>query len=143
MAESVARAMFDEAGLSATVSVESFGTAGYHEGEGADPSADAALARRGWPSGRHRARRLRRSDLDHLDLVLCADRSNRSDVVALAAPADREDRIRLLRSYDSEAGPDAAVPDPWGQDDAGFDRALDMIERACRGLVEELAGRAP
>jgi protein-tyrosine phosphatase len=134
--------MFDEAGLSASVSVESFGTAGYHEGEGADPSADAALARRGWPSGRHRARRLRRSDLDQLDLVLCADRSNRSDVIALAGRSDGEDRVRLLRSYDPEAGPEAAVPDPWGQDDTGFDRALDMIERACRGLVEELAGRA-
>ena len=142
MAESVARAMLDEAGLSESVSVESFGTAGYHVGEGADPGADAALARRGWPSGRHRARRLGRSDLDELDLVLCADRSNRSDVLALAGRSGRHDRIRLLRSYDPDAGPEAAVPDPWGQDAAGFDRALDMIERACRGLVDELAARA-
>ena len=141
MAESVARAMLDEAGLSASVSVESFGTAGYHEGEGADPGADAALARRGWPSGRHRARRLRRADLDGLDLVLCADRSNQADVLAIAGPAAHRDHIRLLRSYDPGAEPDAAVPDPWGQNAAGFDRALDLIERACRGLVTELAAR--
>ena len=138
MAESVARAMLDHAGLADRVSVESFGTAGYHEGEAADPSADAALERRGWPSGRHRARRLRPTDLDDLDLILCADRSNRSDVLALGANADR---VRLVRSYDPEAGPEAAVPDPWGEDAAGFDRSLDMIERACRGLVDELAAR--
>jgi protein-tyrosine-phosphatase len=31
------------------------------------------------------------------------------------------------------------VPDPWGGDDAEFDRALALIERSCRGLVAELA----
>lgn len=142
MAESVARAMLDEAGLASAVSVESFGTAGYHVGESADPSADAALARRGWPSGGHRARRIAPADIARLDLVLCADRANLADVMALAGATADPERIRLLRSFDPAAGRDAAVPDPWGLDDGGFDQSLEMIERACRGLVDELAGRS-
>lgn len=139
MAEAVARAMLDEAGLAGHVSVESFGTAGYHVGEPADPSTEAALARRGWPTGGHKARQITPADIERLDLVLCADRANLADVTALAGRHAGPGRIRLLRSYDPDAGPGAAVPDPWGLAADGFDRSLEMIERACRGLVGQLA----
>lgn len=141
MAEQVARQLIEQAGLAGAVTVESFGTAGYHVGEPADPSADAALARHGWPSGGHSARRVRRADLDRLDLVLCADGDNLDDVTALAGGPDPA-RLRLLRSFDPAAPPGAPVPDPWGQDGAAFDRCLALIERACRGLVDGLAAGA-
>lgn len=140
MAESVARAMLEQAGLASEVTVESFGTAGYHVGETADPSADAALARRGWPPGGHKARQLTAADVERLDLVLCADRANLRDVRLLTGPSVPEGRIRLLREFDPSGGPGAAVPDPWGRDDRAFDTTLELIERACRGLVDELAG---
>ncbi|MGC8462162.1 MAG: low molecular weight protein-tyrosine-phosphatase [Acidimicrobiales bacterium] len=178
MAEAVASALVREAGLSDLVSIESFGTASYHVGERAHPQAEAALRRRGWPVGDHRARNLRRRDLDRLDLVLCADRANLAEVhrvagsagvadlgvadlgvangqvgtAAMGARLDPVDRthlrvgrtaapqLGLLRSFDADAEPgDNEVPDPWGGLDADFDRALDLIERACRGLVAALA----
>lgn len=184
MAESVASALVHDAGLSDLVSVESFGTASYHVGERAHPQADAALRRRSWPAGHHRARHLERADLARLDLVLCADRANLADVRRLAglagiaelavadlsvealrsegpstssgetggtsrpAPSSLREgsvgrpHIALLRMFDPDAGPgEAEVPDPWGGPDADFDHALDLIERACRGLVAYLADR--
>jgi len=140
MAEAVALTMIEQAGLAPSVTVESFGTAGYHAGERIDPRAEAALARRGWPSGAHRARRLKPQDVAIADLVLCADRSNLADVRRLA-PSDTDlGKLALLRSYDPLSFPgDDEVPDPWGSDDAEFDRALVLIEQACRGLVEQLA----
>jgi protein-tyrosine phosphatase len=184
MAESVAGALVREAGLADLVSVESFGTASYHVGERAHPQADAALRRRGWPAGHHRARHLQRRDLARLDLVLCADQANLADVRRLAGPTgvtvlavadlrmdapraeaprtppgERGDargrapsslgegsagapHVALLRSFDPDTGTGGAeVPDPWGGPDADFDHALDLIERACRGLVAYLAGR--
>jgi len=142
MAKAVAAAMVDEAGLGGEVVVESFGTAGYHEGDGAHPGAEAALRRGGWPAGVHRARMLRAGDLAAADLVLCADRANLSDVRRLAGAAGA-DKVRLLRSYDPQASPgDDEVPDPWGGDDREFDLVLALIERSCRGLVGELA-RSP
>ncbi|MHB1534746.1 MAG: low molecular weight protein-tyrosine-phosphatase [Acidimicrobiales bacterium] len=140
MAEAVARAMVEEAGLAERVVVESFGTAGYHVGQGADPAALAALGRRGWPADGHVARRLGPRDVAAADLILCADRSNVVAVRRLAAGQADDSKIRLLRSFDPDAVPgDEEVPDPWGGDDGAFDRALELIERACRGLVEELA----
>lgn len=141
MAAAVAGAMIEQAGLSGEVIVESFGTAGYHSGEGADPGADAALRRRGWPAGGHRARRIGAADVAMADLVLCADRSNLAEVRRIAGPGADASRLRLLRSFDPGADPDDdEVPDPWGGGDVDFDRSLELIERACRGLVGQLAG---
>ncbi len=139
MAEAVAGALIEQAGLADALTVESFGTAGYHEGEGADPRSEAALCRRGWPSGGHRARRLRATDITAADLVLCADRDNLADVRRLAATSADASKARLLRSYDPGVLPgDDEVPDPWSGGDAEFDKALVLIERACRGLVAQL-----
>ncbi len=171
MAETVAQCLVERAGLAGQVTVESFGTSGYHAGDGADPRALAALARHGWPARAHRARRLTADALAQTDLVLCADRENLAEVARLAgsrrdAPAGAvpagavragavpagavpagavpagavpADRIRLLRTYDPSAVPgDDEVPDPWYGGDAEFDLALEMIERSCRGLVDEL-----
>ena len=140
MAAAVARAMVEQAGLGSSVVVESFGTAGYHTGECADPGADAALRRRWWPAGGHRARRIGAADIAAADLVLCADRANLAEVRRLADPDADATKIRLLRSYDSVGSVgDDEVPDPWGGGDAEFDRALAIIERACSGLVGQLA----
>ncbi len=140
MAAAVAGAMVEQAGLSGRVAVESFGTAGYHVGEGADPRADAALRRRGWPAGGHRARRLEPADIAGSDLLLCADRANLREVRRTAGPGTDAAKVCLLRSYDPDATPaDDEVPDPWGGGEAAFDLALVMIERACRGLVGQLA----
>ncbi len=140
MAAAVAGAMVEQAGMSGLVVVESFGTAGYHVGEGADPRADAALRRRGWPVGGHRARHLRPADVAAADLLLCADRANLTQVRRAAGTGTDAAKVRLLRSYDPGSSPaDDEVPDPWGGDDAEFDLTLIMIERACRGLVGHLA----
>src|SRR5580658_6747743 len=138
MAAAVAAAMLDEAGTG-SVTVESFGTAGYHSGERMDRRAEAALRRHGWPSEGHRARRLERNNVAEADLLLCADRANLANVRRLAAPDTDLDKIVLLRSFDptSHAGDDE-VPDPWGGDDADFDESLTLIEQACRGLIEHL-----
>lgn len=133
--------MIEQSGLAERVVVESFGTAGYHAGEPADPRADAALRRGGWPAGGHLARRLGPRDIAAADLLLCADRSNLADVRRLAGTEVDANKIALLRSYDPDGvSGDDEVPDPWGGGDGEFDRALALIERACRGLVSQLAG---
>jgi protein-tyrosine phosphatase len=141
MAAAVAQAMVEQEGLSGQVEVESFGTAGYHTGERADPGAEAALRRRGWTAGGHRARRLSAADVAGADLVLCADRSNVANVLRLLPPESDASKVKLLRSYDpASSPPEDEVPDPWGGVGADFDHTLELIERACRGLVGELAG---
>jgi protein-tyrosine phosphatase len=142
MAAAIGGALVGESGRD-DVHVESFGTAGYHEGEPADPRTVAALRRHGWPAEGHRARRLRADDLADLDLVLCADHANLAAVRRLAADGPGKPEIRLLRSYDPAAGHgDDEVPDPWSGGDAEFDTALRLVEQACRGLVAQLVAGA-
>lgn len=140
MAESVARAMVEQAGLAELVSVESFGTGNYHVGGSADHRASAALAQRGWANGGHRARQITAADIERLDLVLAADRANLHDLKSLADDPAQRDKIVLLRSFDpASVHGDDEVPDPWFGGADGFDHVLDLIEAACRGLVEHLA----
>ncbi len=118
--------------------MESFGTAGYHRGEKADPRAAAALRRRGMSADDHRARQITVRDLEQLDMVLCADRNNLSELRRLDPLS--VGKIELLRTYDPDSSPgNEEVPDPYYGDDSDFDHALDLIEAACRGLVERLA----
>lgn len=139
MAASVATEMVARAGLAEQVQVESFGTAGYHQGERIYPGAGAALGRRGWPNQGHRARRLSPVALHAADLVLVADHANLADVLRLARTDEDRAKVRLLRSFDpASTAADQDVPDPWGGDNREFDNSLDLIEAACRGLVAHL-----
>jgi protein-tyrosine phosphatase len=66
------------------------------------------------------------------------DRSNRDDLLRMArTPAERA-KVRLLRSFDASAPPDADVPDPYYGGARGFDEVFDICDRACRGLLDHL-----
>src|SRR5215207_8351124 len=57
-----------------------------------------------------------------------------------AAPAGSRARIQLLREFDpaSDGAPDLDVPDPYYGGDDGFEHVLDLVDAACRGLIDEL-----
>ena len=53
--------------------------------------------------------------------------------------------MRLLREFDpaSVAAGDLDVPDPYYGGADGFERVLDLVEAACRGLLDEVRAAAP
>lgn len=143
-AEGMMRHVLAEAGLDDEVEVDSAGTGSWHVGEPADPRARAAAARRGI-NLHGAARQVRREDLDSFDLILAADVQNLRDLLLLAGedPARRA-KLRLLREFDRasvQAG-DLDVPDPYYGGPDGFNRVLDIVDAACRGLLVELRARA-
>lgn len=134
MAESVFRARVAEAGLDGLVEVDSAGTGGWHEGDGADPRTVTVLRENGYDA-EHTARRFDRSWFDRLDLVVALD-SGHLRALRRLAPTDRDaDKVRLLRSYDPAAGDDLDVPDPYYGGPEGFDECLEMVEAASTGLL--------
>ena len=61
------------------------------------------------------------------------------------APAERAAaKVRLLREFDPEsaAGADLDVPDPYYGGEDGFDHVLDLVDAACKGLLDEVRSRA-
>ncbi|MFF1564715.1 low molecular weight protein-tyrosine-phosphatase [Streptomyces sp. NPDC058293] len=145
MAETVFRARIHEAGLDGLVEVDSAGTDGWHEGDGADHRTVSVLAAGGYESG-HRARQFNASWFSRLDLVIALDAGHLRTLRRLAPTPDDAEKVRLLRSYDPSTGTDLDVPDPYcgGIDD--FEECLRMVEAASDGLLDAvraaLEGRA-
>ncbi|MGW3955198.1 low molecular weight protein-tyrosine-phosphatase [Streptomyces sp. NPDC004752] len=145
MAASVFRARTAEAELADLVEVDSAGTGGWHEGEGADPRTVAVLEEHGYDID-HTARRFEPSRFPRLDLVIALDSGHLKALRRMAPTQEDAHKVRLLRSYDPDAGDDLDVPDPYYGGPDGFAECLEMVEAASRGLLaavrEHLEGRA-
>ena len=145
MAESVFRARIAEAGLDGLVEVDSAGTGGWHEGDGADPRTVSVLEESGYESG-HTARQFQPSWFSRLDLVIALDSGHLKALRRLAPTQEDAAKVQLLRSYDPAAGDDLDVPDPYYGGMDGFEECLEMVEAASQGLLaavrEQVEGRA-
>ncbi|MBT2539510.1 low molecular weight phosphotyrosine protein phosphatase [Streptomyces sp. ISL-44] len=135
MAEAVFRAHVAEAGLDALVEVDSAGTGGWHEGDGADPRTVSVLEAAGYEQD-HRARQFRASWFDRLDLVIALDAGHLRDLRALAPTAHDAAKVRLLRSYDPAPAAETDVPDPYYGSLDGFEECLELVEAASPGLLD-------
>jgi protein-tyrosine phosphatase len=137
-AEAVFRKVVTESGLGDVVHIDSAGTHGYHVGEPPDPRTVAAAARRGYLLDELRARRFEPKDFERFDYVIAMDRENLVQL-EMHAGVEHRPRLALLLSFAEGIGED--VPDPYYGGAAGFERVLDMIEEASRGLLETLRSR--
>ncbi|WP_328748696.1 low molecular weight phosphotyrosine protein phosphatase [Streptomyces sp. NBC_00285] len=144
MAESVFRARVTEAGLDGLVEVDSAGTGGWHEGDGADPRTVSVLEEHGYDGG-HTARQFQPGWFSRLDLVVALDAGHLKALRRLAPTSADAGKVRLLRSYDPAAGDDLDVPDPYYGGRDGFEECLEMVEAASEGLLaavrEQTEGR--
>lgn len=139
MAEAVLRSKLQRAGLEGTVAVDSAGTHGFHKGSRPDPRAVAQAARRGYRLDGLKSRPLVADDFTRFDLLLAMDRDN-LDTLRDRCPPQAHDRLRLLMPFAPAAATDE-VPDPYYGAVSGFDLALDLIEPACDGLLQDLRRR--
>ena len=143
IAEVVMRRLVEDSGLADAVDVDSAGTGDWHVGERADRRAVSVLHDSGYDGSAHRARQFEPGWFSDRDLVVALDRGHLRELHALARSAAERDAVRLLRSFDDDAPPDADVADPYYGDHRHFRDVLDQVERACRGLLDEVARVLP
>jgi protein-tyrosine phosphatase len=139
-AEAILRDHVSRNDLAAHLEIDSAGTGGWHAGEPPDERAQAEAARRGI-SMDSRARKVHVGDLDHFDLVLAMDEANLTDLLDLATTAEQRQKVRRLREFDPDAGDDLDVPDPYYGGASGFADVFDIVDAACRGLLDDLEAR--
>jgi len=136
-AEAAMRQLLAAEGLAEAVEVDSAGTGDWHVGHPPDErSAATALGRGIELTGA--ARQVTRDDFERFDLIVAMDGSNHAALCQLA-PDDTRARVRLLREFDPEAGAgggDLDVPDPYYGGPDGFEDVLDLVTRACQGLLD-------
>jgi len=138
-AEGVMRHLLQVERLEDAIEVDSAGTSGWHEGEAPDARSREEAQRRGFDL-QGSARQVRQEDYHRFDYLLAMDRSNLEWLTA-NRPPDARAELRLLRSFEPGAPPDAEVPDPYYGGEEGFRDVYDLCERACRGLVVHLRQR--
>lgn len=118
--------------------VDSAGTHAYHVGEPADQRARAAAERRGISLEGISARRVSSGDFEQFDYIIAMDEDNLARLQD-EAPEEHRHKIRLFLEFATVS--ESEVPDPYYGGAAGFERVLDLVEDASRGLLETLAGR--
>ncbi len=110
--------------------IESAGTGDWHVGSPPDVRAQHHAKGRGYDLSAQRARQVRKSDFEEFDLILAMDRGHLRVLERMAPPGARH-KLRLFI-----AGRD--VPDPYYGGPQGFEHVLDLVEVACRDLLQEL-----
>ena len=141
--EGVMRHLLREHGLEDAIEIDSAGTGDWHVGQPPDARAMGAARERGIEVGGS-ARQVTAADFDAFDLILAMDRANRDDLRALAPSDEARERVRLLREYDPEAvaSDELEVPDPYYGCQDHFEEVLDVVTRACEGLLDEVRAEA-
>ena len=119
-----------QAGLEATIQVESAGTHDYHAGEAPDLRAQDHARKRGYDLSALRARQVRRRDFEEFDCIVAMDRGH-LEILQANCPPQHVAKLRML-----VGGRD--VPDPYYGGPEGFERVLDLIEAGCLALLSEL-----
>ena len=137
LAEAVFKRKAEEAGLGSRFMVDSAGLIDYHEGELADPRMRDHAGRRGYRLT-HRSRPIRPADYQRFDLIVGMDEANLKALRRLAPSREARDKVHGIADYFRQFRGQATVPDPYygGPDD--FELAIDLIEDACEGLIEQL-----
>ena len=133
-AEAIFRKLATDAGMAVTA--DSAGTHGYHIGEPPDSRAQKAAAKRGYDLSALRARTIEGADFQRFDLILAMDEDHYSILSSMAQPAAAH-KLKLMMTY-AQRFKEREVPDPYYGGPQGFERVLDMLEDAARGLLESL-----
>jgi protein-tyrosine phosphatase len=137
MAEGIMTKLVSEAGLRGRIRIDSVGTGAWHKGERADKRARDLATERGYELNSV-CRQITATDFVTHDLLIGMDLTNVRDLTELAPDPKAKLKVKLLRDYDTRATKGAEVQDPYYGSSDEFKRAFEMIEAACKGLLDYL-----
>ncbi|MCM1319909.1 MAG: low molecular weight phosphotyrosine protein phosphatase [Muribaculaceae bacterium] len=134
-AQGVMQQMVDDAGLTDKYFLDSAGTYAGHAGELPDKRMRIHAARRGY-NLTHRSRPVHPSDFDDFDIIVAMDDSNYENLRRLAPTVEDEKKIVRMIDYCHQHPYYYSVPDPYYEGASGFELVLDLLEDACKGLLD-------
>jgi len=123
-------------GLADSFEIDGAATNDGHAGHPPSFLAIEAAARRGYSIGDLRARPLAPEDMAHFDYPLAMDRTHLAAMRWLA-PRGLTERPHLFMQYAPARGV-SDIEDLYGGTNEDFERALDLIEAGCAGLLRRL-----
>lgn len=140
MAAGVFRTFASRARVESMFDVVAAGTFDGHAGEPPSLLAFEVAQRRGYDVPAAPVRPLRQEDLSRYDHLIAMDRSNLA-ALRWMAPSGRTDVPQLLMRNAPQAI-SLDIVDPYGGTTEDYERALDLIEKGCAGLMMTILSKA-
>ncbi|GFE69295.1 low molecular weight protein-tyrosine-phosphatase [Chroococcus sp. FPU101] len=134
--ENIMNHLIKQANLSDQIICDSAGTSSYHIGSSPDSRMSTAAVRRGIPM-QGVARQFKPSDFEEFDLILAMDQENYHNILAFDRQGKYRDKVKMMCDYATHHSI-KEVPDPYYGGKEGFDRVLDLLLDACRGLLAQI-----
>lgn len=117
--------------------IDSAGTGNYHIGDPPDGRSILVAKKYGIDITSQKARQFNESDFDQFDYIYAMDRSNYSNIVKLARRADDISKVKLiLEDYSDNQILD--VPDPYFDDQQGFENVYQLLNSVCASIAKKL-----
>ena len=136
-AEAVLKKYLKDEGLHENIYVDSAGTAGYHIGEPSDPRMIKVAAKRGYNVD-HIGRKFRAAkDFLKFDYIITLDNQNYADIKELDHVNKFSHKIFKMSEFCKTTEVDE-VPDPYYENEEGFENVLNILEDGCRGILDKL-----
>lgn len=130
LAEGIFRSMAQLTGLD-ELRIDSAGTGSWHEGDPPDPRSIAVAAENGVDITDQRARKIVPDDFERFDLIVAMDRSNVSNLLAVARPSSH---LRIHHFMTLALNRPVDIPDPYTGGTDGFETVYRMLEEASEAL---------
>ncbi|MES0371662.1 MAG: low molecular weight protein-tyrosine-phosphatase [Mariprofundaceae bacterium] len=139
LAEVVVCDRADRRGLDNRFHFESAGTGSWHIGNGADHRSAQTAREHGLDLSRHAAQQITARNVDGWDWFIAMDWNNRSDLQAMGVP---EERILMMRQFETAGDLIPDVPDPYYGGSGGFEDAYLMLCENADKLLDYLQQKA-
>lgn len=136
-AEAVMNSWIEQQGLSASITCDSAGTSGYHDGEEADARSIVHSQNRG-----HHIKGFSRSfkpsiDFEKFDYIVTMDDANYSEVLRFDKQRKFVGKVFKLVQFCTRKKYNE-VPDPYYGGPEAFELVIDILEDGCQGLLEKI-----
>ena len=136
-AEGVLKAMVEDKGLQDDFHIDSAGIGSWHVGDLPDSRMRRHGALRGYDFS-SRARQVNSADFSRFDLIIVMDDENYYDIKRFSThPADMM-KVHRINEYFIRFQGRPDVPDPYYGGDSDFKLALDLLEDACQGIINNV-----
>lgn len=136
-AQAVLKSMAEKENLAKNIEVDSAGTIDYHTGESPDPRMKSHAVSRGYFLN-HKARKFDPDkDFEKYDYIITMDNEILNEIHYLDSEDIYSGKIHKITEYCRYIKADE-VPDPYPGGPESFEKVMDILVDACRGLMNRL-----
>ncbi len=139
-AEAVFRGLIEKEGLQDQFFIDSAGITDYHSGSPADARMQRHAIQRGYNLTSISRPVDPQSDFLEFNMIIGMDNQNIRDLEQLANGTESVNKIFKMTDFCSNCNYDE-VPDPYYGGEDGFELVLDLLESACKGLLNFLTNQ--